>query len=98
VLSKLLKAHNMTTLAAVGHAPTLVYETYVCSCADGMVEWGYCFKQAGSDDIEFDLVIDKNTADIATDTKIQTDYARLEWAAKAVVAASALQQANGGGQ
>ena len=55
-----------------------------------MVEWGYCFKRPGSDDVEFDLVIDKDTSDIGTDERMQADFARMEWAAKAITAASAL--------
>lgn len=66
---------------------SLVYETYVCHCADGTIEWGYCFKQLGSDDVEFDLAIAGAKLDEATDARMQADFARLEWAAKAVCAA-----------
>jgi hypothetical protein len=68
--------------------PTLINETYVCSCADGMVEWGFCFKQDDGDDIEFDLVIDKATSDIGTPERIEADYARLQWVADAITEAS----------
>jgi hypothetical protein len=80
---------KMDETTATGSHPILNHETYTCSCADGLIEWGYCFKQPDSDDIEFDLVIDKATADIATAERINADFARLEWAANAISAASA---------
>lgn len=70
-------------------APALIHETYTCSLANGTVEWGFCFKKPESDDIEFDLVIDAATPDVATAERINADFARMEWAAKAVCAAAA---------
>lgn len=69
-------------------APALIHETYTCSLADGTVEWGFCFKKPESDDIEFDLVIDGALPDIATPERINADFARMEWAAKAICAAA----------
>lgn len=70
-------------------APALIHESYTCSLANGTVEWGFCFKKPESDDIEFDLVIDAATPDVATAERINADFARMEWAAKAVCAAAA---------
>lgn len=69
----------------------LIHETYVCSKADGVVEWGFCFKKPGSDDIEFDLVIDEGNASAVPEQRMQADYSRLAWAAKAISMASAAQ-------
>lgn len=69
--------------------PALKHETYVCSCADGNIEWGYCFKKPGEEDVQFDLVIDKASPDIATAQRLEADWARLAWAAEAITLASA---------
>lgn len=77
--------------ATESRPPELIHETYVCSCADGMVEWGYCFKKPGSDDIVFDLVIDKAHSDTGTPDRIDADFERFEWAAAAISNVSAYQ-------
>lgn len=78
-------------VAAEGRKPELAHETYVCSCADGMVEWGFCFKKLGSDDIEFDLVINKADSDTGTPERIGADFERFAWAAAAISNLSAYQ-------
>lgn len=80
---------NQTKSRSGNPAPALIHETYTCSLANGLVEWGFCFKKPDSDDIEFDLVIDAATPDIATAERINADFARMEWAAHAVCADAA---------
>ncbi len=79
---------NQTKSCSGTPAPALIHETYTCSLANGLVEWGFCFKKPESDDIEFDLVIDAATPDVATPERINADFARMEWAAKAICAAA----------
>jgi hypothetical protein len=69
--------------------PNLVYETYVCSGPDGL-EYGFTFKQEGSDDSEFDMVLGvvPNSELVQADAITANAWRTHEWAAKAIVEAA----------
>lgn len=63
---------------------TLIAETFIASLSRH-VEWGFTFKEPGSDDEVLQLVIG---GDITDTGKAESDYARFQWAADAIVKAS----------
>lgn len=68
----------------------LRYETYSTALASGFIEWGFVFMHEGSEDAEFDLVLGASTPAEA-EKKSEESWARNEWAAKAICAASEQQ-------
>jgi len=73
----------------------MIYETYVCSLADGRDEYGFTFKEhPDTDDTVFDIVIGVLSGDTAEDLheteiqKMEADWRKYEWAAKAICEAA----------
>lgn len=69
--------------------PSLVYETYTCSRADGLLEYGYTFKEKpGAEDTLFDLVLGtlKVGQPDQTNALVEEKWALHAWAAAAIAA------------
>lgn len=68
----------------------MIHETYICSKADCVWEYGFTFKdQEGDEDTLFDLVLGEivyNAAD--ADATIEASWKANEWAAIAICAAA----------
>lgn len=69
--------------------PSMAYETYTCSLANGLLEYGYTFKaKHGTEDSLFDLVLGTMHVDRPEEVNaaLEEKWASHAWAATAIVA------------